>query len=231
MWDEAFAEYSDDLFTRSRLAAANASPVTPPASKLLANRRKQAEAYATLPVAQAFDTENDRHIAAGYEKGREVLKMLEAQLGQPLMLRCMRRFFAEHLKGEAADWPEFEAAVQRESGMDYRWFFAEWLERPGVPTLALAHTAVHKDGDGYLVETDVVQDRMPYRLELPIVLETAVGQPLHATKEIDGPTTHLTFHVASAPTRLRLDPHGEVLFAPSLSSPSTADPTLFSFKP
>jgi hypothetical protein len=232
MWDEAFAEYSDDLFTRSRQAGISSPAANSvPASSLLADRRKQADAYATLPVAQAFDTENDHHIAAGYEKGRQVLKMLEAQLGQPLMLCCMRRFFADHPKGEAADWPEFEAAVQKESGRDYRWFFAEWLERPGLPTLALANTTFHKETDGYLVETDVVQEKLPYRLELPILLETVGGQPLRVTKEIDGAATHLTFHVSSVPTRLRLDPHGDVLFAPPPGSTPASDPTLYSFKP
>ncbi|MCW3053485.1 MAG: Aminopeptidase [Chthonomonadales bacterium] len=232
MWDEAFAEYSDDLFTRSHPPAnQNTSPVPPTAPRIFAERRRNAEAYASVAVAQAYDTEDDHHIAAGYEKGHQVLKMLEMQLGQPMMLRCMRRFFADHPKGEAADWREFEAAVQRETGTDYRWFFAEWLERSGVPTLALAHTAYHKDPKGYLVETDVVQEKNPYRLEMPIVLEITGGQPLQVTKEIDGATTHLTFHVTSVPTRMRLDPKGEVLFAPPASSTPFADPTLFTFKP
>lgn len=232
MWDEAFAEYSDDLFTRSgQTTVSHAPPVSPSAGKLLAERRKRAASYATYAIAQAYDTEDERQIAAGYEKGRHVLKMLESQLGHPVMLRCMRRFFSDHPKGEAADWPEFEAAVQKETGRDYRWFFAEWLERPGLPRLALAHTTFHKDATGYLVETDVVQEQPPYRLEVPVLLETVGGQSLRETRAIDGVTTHLAFHVASAPTRLRLDPQGDVLFAPPLDSPAASDPTLFSFKP
>ena len=232
MWDEAFAEYSDDLFTRSRQTTfPNPARISPAAGRLLAERRKKAEAYAAIPVAQAFDTEDDRHTAAGYEKGHEVLRMLETQLGQPVMLRCMRLFFTDHPKGEAAEWPEFEAAVQKATGRDYRWFFAEWLERTGVPTLALDHTTFHKDADGYVVETDVVQDGNPYRLALPVQLETAGGPPLQVTKEIDGATTHLVFHVGAAPTRLRLDPRGDVPFAPPVGSPASADPTLFVFKP
>lgn len=232
MWDEAFAEYSDDLFSRSRQTSApNAAPVYPAPGRLLEERRKKASSYAAIPLSQAFDTENDRHIAVGYDKGRQVLKMLESQIGQATMLRSMRRFFAEHPKGEAADWPEFEAAVQKETRADYRWFFSEWLERKGLPTLALAHTTVHRDNAGYVVEADVLQEGRPYRFQLPILLETAHGAPLQATKEIDGETTHLIFHLASAPTRLRLDPQGDVPFAPSLGNSGTSDPTLFSFLP
>ncbi len=232
MWDEAFAEYSDDLFTHSQPSASpNTSPLPPSAAKLLSERLKNAEAYKAIPIAQAFDTEDDQQIAAGYEKGHKVLKMLEDRLGQPLMLRCMRRFFADHTQGEAADWPEFEAAVQKETGADYRWFFGEWLERPGMPRLALAHTTVQKDKDGYLVETDVVQEGNPYRLALLVQLELATGQPLRSMQEIEGTMTHLQFHVASAPTRLRLDPLGDVLFSPPLGSPAGSDPTLITFRP
>ena len=232
MWDEAFAEYSDDLFTRSQEGAGpDDSPSYPMPDKLLEERRKRALSYAPLALARAFDTEDAHHIAVGYEKGRQVLKTLEAQIGQPLMLRCLRRFFAEHPKGEAADWPEFASAVKKETGADYAWFFVEWLERKGEPILALAHTAFRKDGDGYLVETDVVQEGEPYRLQLPILVETAAGKAFRAVKEIDGTMTHLTFHIGSAPTRLRLDPLGEVPFAPPLGSPSAADPTIFVFTP
>jgi aminopeptidase N len=233
MWDEAFAEYAEDLFTRSRAASgaqrADAVPRAP--AELLEERRHNASFYAALPIAQAFDTEDDRHIAAGYDKGKQVLKMLEAQLGQPLMLRSMRRFFADHPKGEAAEWPAFEAAVAKESGKDYRWFFAEWLERKGIPALALAHTTFHRDNTGYTVETDVVQNGPPYRLELPILVETTLGKAVQSTREIDGASTHLTFHLDAAPTRLRLDPRGEVLFAPPLGTPAASNPTVFSFSP
>jgi aminopeptidase N len=232
MWDEAFAEYSDDLFSHARRApASNVSSLYPASIDLLEERRKKAASYAILPVSQAFDTEDDRQIAVGYDKGRQVLKVLEAQLGQPLMLRCMRRFFAEHPKGEAADWPEFEAAVEKETRTDFRWFFAEWIERKGLPVLTLAHTTFQREGDGYLVETDVLQEGSPYRLRLPILLETAGRPALLIAKEVDGASTHLSFHVAAVPTRLRLDPAGEVPFAPPLGSPTESDPTLFLFRP
>lgn len=230
MWDEAFAEYSDDLFHRFQRPP-RTPPNYPDPAALLVYRRKTAIEYGALPTGQAFDTENDRHIAAGYDKGRQVLKMLEAQLTQPTMLRCMRRFFADHPKGEAADWPEFEAAVRKETGTDYGWFFSEWLERKGVPAVALSHTTVHKEGGVYLVETDVVQTGQPYRLQLPILLETTAGEALPTTREIEGASTHLRFRIASAPKRLRLDPGGDVLFAPPVGGPNSSNPTLYTFTP
>ncbi len=232
MWDEAFAEYSDDLFTRSRQESAPKSHSDYPLpAKLLEERRTKAASYAAIPLSQAFDTENDHHIAVGYDKGRQVLKMLETQLGQATMLRSMRRFFAQHPRGKAADWPEFEGAVQNETGTDYHWFFREWLERKGLPTLALAHTTLHKDDTGYVVETDVQQEGQPYRLQLPVLLEIAGGAPVQTTKEIDGVTTHLTFRLASPPLSLRLDPRGEVLFAPPLGTAVGFNPTIFAFTP
>ncbi len=232
MWDEAFAEYSDDLFTRSRHPTApRTSPVYPMPTKLLRERTKMAQDYAAVPIIHAFDTENNRHIAVGYEKGRQVLKRLEAQLGQETMLRCMRRFFNEHPKGEAAEWSEFEAAVNKETREDYHWFFAEWLERKGVPVLKLAHVSSRKEGQEYIVEADVVQEGSPYRLQMPVLLETSEGRPVLTTAQIDGATTHLMLRSPAAPTRLRLDPQGEVPFAPPLNTPAGADPTLFTFAP
>lgn len=230
MWDEAFAEYADDLFQRSQKAeAAHSTAAYPPASRVLSNRRKLASAFGVVPIEQAFDTEDDHQIAAGYDKGRQVLKMLETQLGQQTMLRSMRSFFAGHPKGEAADWPEFEAAVQKETGQNYRWFFGQWLARKGVPMVALAHTTVRKDGNGYTVETDVIQEGDPYRLRMPVLLETAGGGSTLMSYDVDGSSTHLTFKTTAAPSLLRLDPQGEMLFAPPLGSPAGVDPTLFTF--
>lgn len=186
--------------------------------------------FGGVPIAHAFDTENGQHVPVGYGKGKLILKILERQLGQETMLRSMRRFFADHVKGEPAEWAEFEAAVSKESGMDYRWFFSQWLERKGLPILSLSSVTSRREGQGYIIEADIVQSGIPYRLSLPVLLEAAEGTPVGATILADGRTTHFVLRSSAPPTRLRLDPQGIVPFSAPLPA-TPINPTLYNFAP
>jgi aminopeptidase N len=227
LWNESFANYSDGLFRRMVDSRPDGSIL-----RLRSDERRGRNLIARyeVPVRQAFDTEDPRHTAVGYGKGSLVMGTLENLLGTPVMLQCLRAFYEGHPAGEAADWEQFSAVVRKTTGRDYDWFFAQWLDRPGLPLLKLANVTARQQGNRWIVEADLaqVQPGAPYRLTLPVVLQTEGGGMASASVETRAAMTHFQIQADAAPRSLTLDPEGKVLFA-GAEMPAGADPLVFTF--
>jgi len=162
--------------------------------------------YDEMSVARAFDTENDAHNGVGYGKGAQVLRVLEDQIGQGSMLASMRAFLSRRRSGEAAEWPEFEAAVKLTAGEDLRWFFAQWLERPGMPKVELSNITVRSEGNESVVSGRILQANPFYRVKIPVVLELRSGDTVRQTVEIRDASTEFTIRMTGIPDSLTIDP-------------------------
>jgi len=226
MWNEGFANYSEGLVERSTQQPWKPHLLSVQEAKdLLGARRIWARAYNASPLSEAYDTNESNQVAIGYEKGNEVLRVLEEEIGQEAMLRSMKRFIADHKRGEAADWSDFEAAVKQATGKDMRWFFAQWVERSGVPSPALESVQTRRAGGSTIIEGDIIQSDPPYRMKLPILLSLQNGDFMLTSVEVTGEKTHFQLKVASPPARLVLDPEAIIPF----SVPASGDPTTYDF--
>lgn len=222
MWNESFAEYSDGLFQRS--GNTPSTPKTPVPYK----KRTFRAGFEAVPIIGAFDTSDGSHSAVGYGKGALVLRVLEDQIGKEAMLRAMARFLADLPRGAAPEWPDFEKAVQTVTGKDYHWFFSQWTERTGLPQVRLGEVRITEEGGRNVVEADILQEKTPYRLRIPVDVQLRTGEIVRQDVEAEGPRTHVRVRVPGPPIRLTLDPDARLpLAAPSGSG--TDDPTSFLF--
>lgn len=207
MWNESFAEYSDDLFRRfaDKRAENGSKPMFRPDGS---------KTFNAFPLTTAHDTEDNRQSAVGYDKGKLVMRALEAEIGLEPMQKSLAAFIANHPRGETADWPEFETVVNKATGRNYRWFFAQWTERVGMPSAHLENPLVKRDGADYVVEADFVQTgEQTYRLSVPLVLDTD-GKFVKTILQAEGKTTHIVIRTKFAPKELRADPKGTLPLAP-----------------
>lgn len=227
MWNEAFAEYSDSLFQATQPAPPQPEQVAP--VNLAERRRKRAGAFDACPLDQAYDTNDNAQIEIGYGKGLLVMQTLEAELGQEAMLRCMAAFLRDHPSGEAAEWPEFEAAVNKTTGQNYHWFFEQWVERPGMPNVHWENVVCTQSGRSTRIEADIVQEGTPYRLKIPCSLTTSRGKPLLFTQPLSSARTHVQWTTDSPPVRMALDPGDTLSLSPPPNAPDDSDPTVYIF--
>jgi aminopeptidase N len=225
LWNESFASYSEGLFARRDRSAGRRALRGMHGEP---DRGRGLLAAYPVPLSRAFDSMNAAHSNVGYDKGGQVLAMLEDLLGTPVMLRCLRTFVSDHPTGEAADWEEFTAVVRRVTGQDYGWFFDQWLQRSGVPVVRLAGVCVGRSPVGYLITGTVAQAGNPYRLRLPLTLETADGRRILATVDARAAAASFCLETAAPPSRLLLDPDGNVLLA-GAPLPDGEDPLVFTF--
>ncbi|HLV80930.1 MAG TPA: hypothetical protein VKT32_11645, partial [Chthonomonadaceae bacterium] len=82
MWDESFADYSDNLFrrmTQNPPGAEKNSRLDQGQGGLI--RGSFADACRAYALNAAFDTSNPQQASVGYGKGQRVLRVLEAQIG------------------------------------------------------------------------------------------------------------------------------------------------------
>jgi len=150
----------------------------------------------------------------GYAKGAEVLQMLENEIGADGMKKALRQWLIDHRQGELGEWEDFEAAVAKSTGESYKWFFDQWLRRPGYARFSFRNW---KWAKGKL--TGVCEfAKSGYRMTLDALVKTADGESFAKAqlKPTGDPLRWtISFPVAKKPSRITIDPWQKVLRAAS----------------
>lgn len=80
---------------------------------------------------EAYLAIDNFYTATVYEKGAEVVRMMETLIGREAFLAGMREYFRRH-DGEAVTCEDFVAAMAAVSGFDFS-VFLRWYSHPGTP--------------------------------------------------------------------------------------------------
>lgn len=221
MWNESFAEYSDALFQREigNADRSNASR--------LPELRRNAAAFSAFAMSTAHDTSDGRQASVGYEKGGLVLRVLEEEIGKEKMRASIRGFLSTHARKAPVEWDAFEKSVTKTMGKDTRWFFAQWIERRGMPALSLQNIRTQQRNNGYTVEGEIVQSGTPYRLTLPLRAVTSNGKTLNQTLILNKPRMAFRVQSDTPITSIILDPQRVLPLAAPPNSSNDFDPTVW----
>ncbi len=163
-----------------------------------------------------FRTKSDqRDNAIGYQKAAMVFHMLRRQLGDQTFWAGIRTLATEH-GGSYATWKDLVQIFGGAAGMDLGWFFAQWIDRAGAPTLKIAQTSLkdsneagaagRPEGSLYHVAVRIVQEGQVYRIRLPISLELTAGLVHAQTVEVTLADQTFTLSVPARPVTLKVDP-------------------------
>jgi aminopeptidase N len=147
----------------------------------------------------------------GYNKGAAVLHMVRRLLGDDDFLASLRRFQAARA-GRASNWRDYQEAAEQASNRHLRWFFDQWLDRPGLPTVSLEDFRVTPSPNGQWEACFTVrQEGEPYRLILPLEFTLPGADPVQATVEVRRDREPVRIRLPARPIRVRLDPQGDLL--------------------
>jgi aminopeptidase N len=152
-----------------------------------------------------------------YCKGSLILHMLRGVTGDDAFFGALRSYFAAHRYGNASR-RDFQSAVEAASGMDLEWFFAEWLDSAGYPTLRYDWGAERPaDGDAADPAWDLVLDvrQAPSggTFEMPVGLRaTGEGAAFADTVIwVLGGAERFRWRLSFRPDSLAWDPEGWVV--------------------
>ena len=231
MWNEAFANYADDLYSRAAKAGGQGSGepdvVVAPRPEV---RRNSSRQYTALPVALAFDTEDESQNSVGYDKGAQVLRALEEQIGAEAMQAAIRWFLTHRQRGEPAEWPEFEAAASHVAGEDLHWFFHQWLDQPGLPVVSVSNLTARRQGGGVIVTGRIKQFGATYRMRIPVAVELRSGAVVHQVVEVKDADAPFSLSIPGVPDRFVLDPEAVMPIAPANNANGQGDPFTIVFQ-
>jgi len=169
-----------------------------------------------------------------YQKGGWTLHMLRGILGDAAFQAGLRAYYTKFYNASASS-DDLCACMEQASGKDLRWFFDQWLRRPGNPVIEWTW---HYDAPTkkVIAELTQVQAGDPYRLPLDFGLFTGTSTPAQpttapATQPLRGVVPTITkaemteksqrfeFPADRPPESVVLDPNTWVLMLARLKQP------------
>jgi hypothetical protein len=153
--------------------------------------------------------EEPQRRALAYDKLAAVLVMLEDQIGADRFTRVLREFQRRYA-GRRTGVETFQTLARSVARQDLDAFFSQWLYGPGLPTLRLEGAEARREGKGYRLTLHLMQTTPPFRLLLPVAIDTASGKE-RRTVEFAGTGGPVEVEVPARPAAVTVDPDGRVL--------------------
>jgi aminopeptidase N len=148
-------------------------------------------------------------MAIGYGKGAMLFHMLKNLVGTETFFRSLRRLVEDN-KFRQASWGDVEKSFQQESGKDLGWFFRQWLDRKGVPSLEVRNAGAPVLKGIPTILFELVQKGEPYRLEVPAKVITETGEMKQALT-VENERQSFAIPVQSDPSELLLDDDYDIM--------------------
>jgi aminopeptidase N len=163
------------------------------------------------PVRPASYMEiNNFYTATVYDKGAEVVRMIQTLIGRDAFRAGMDEYFRRH-DGQAVTCDDFVAAMAAVSGFDFSQFM-RWYRQPGTPHVKASGTydaATRSYTLSFIQSNAKADDAEPYLIPIMVALFDAAGQELTGTARLlllDKTTQHFSFDdidAAPVPSLLR----------------------------
>jgi aminopeptidase N len=145
-----------------------------------------------------------------YQKGGWVLHMLRQEVGTEQFWKAIREYYRRYRNGNAST-ADLRAVFEQVSGKPLDWFFAQWLNRAGVPKIdgSWRYDAVKKQVE---VTLNQGQPAEPYRVNVDVGIVAKEGEvPAVTTIALAARRGTFTFPLEAAPTSVVLDPNTTLL--------------------
>ncbi|MBI5491560.1 MAG: hypothetical protein HY893_01360 [Deltaproteobacteria bacterium] len=146
--------------------------------------------------------------AVGYNKGMMVFGMLEDAIGREPFEKGLKDFYRD-FAFRRASWKDLREAFEKASDSTLGWFFDQWINRSGGPSLMPGSARAIKKGDIYEASFTIKQIKPAYILDLPVLFKTENGEVLKKVRVKDE-AEEVKVELASRPVSVEIDPGYEV---------------------
>ncbi len=200
LWNESFAVWAEGYYDRN-------APLGNKQERELAYIRTPSideEAFNLAPLNDAPAEIGPMATELGYGKGAYVLQMLEQEVGTDTFVKVCREWIAKQDPTVAGEWEDFEKRLTAVTGKDYKWFFEQWVRRPGFADFTVSGVRYENGA----VVGDVAFSSKPYRIHADVLLETN-GKRSFTRVELMGGRFRIP--VTSKPTLVSIDPWRRIL--------------------
>lgn len=208
LWNESFASFFEKYYYREGVSGNRSDlrlafmdlPFGLPAFKDQAATTASAETGASAS-------------AIGYGRGGLVLDMLEREIGETAMRDAIQTWLREHQRGRTGEWEDFEHVIMRVTKRDLRWFFNQWLRKPGFAEFEITDADRIETKDGWEATGTLRFTGSPYRLRMEALVEGAQGKVTWLKLPLTTGKTSETLRVKVPfkPTQITFDPYHRIM--------------------
>jgi len=158
-----------------------------------------------IPLVQFRGRHSAATEAIGYGRTMIGFHALRRAIGDERFRTFLARFYRD-FAGTRASFDDVRTTMEAVSGRDLSRYFADWIERPGAPALAVQHARVSRAGS-FVVQGTVTQTQpgRPFAIDVPLVIQTT-GKAVEATVSLTGPSASFRVETTDAPVMLHVDP-------------------------
>jgi aminopeptidase N len=177
--------------------------------KILTDYQSYVSPAKDFPLRDFRERTDFASAAIGYGKGAMLFHMLRKIVGDETFFKTLRRFI-EANKFRNATWEDVRRSFEAGYGKDLGWFFSQWLDRKGVPSIAVQdpRTLVLKGVPS--VSFGIVQKKELYRLNVPLRIITEKGEE-KKTVEPDREKQYFDITAQENPQKLIIDGDYDVM--------------------
>jgi aminopeptidase N len=167
-------------------------------------------------VTNRYEAPIDLFDAHLYPGGAVRLRHLHALLGEPAFRGVLKHYLERH-RWNVAETVDLARAVQSATGVNYDWWFHQWILGAGYPNLEVTYTwkAEEKLAELVITQTKPYEDgtaeekHKPY-FKLPMKVGFHVGGKLRVLPiQIEGKETRMIYPMDHKPSMVILDPDFE----------------------
>ncbi len=129
-----------------------------------------------FPISEFLSRHDKPSEAIGYGKVLMVNHMLRLKVGDENFIRAYQKFNRDN-KFKRASFDDIRIAFEDVTGEDLKWFFEQWIQKTGAPSLILEDVEVKsiRDFNNISFTLKQTQEGDPFYLDVPITLVTENG--------------------------------------------------------
>jgi aminopeptidase N len=153
-----------------------------------------------------FRSDAYESVVAG--KGAWIINMLRGIIGQPAFDQLQQQYLKEGaIAGGSTS--SFQKLAERIYGKDLGWFFSEWIDAIGIPSLQ-ADYVLMKTSSGFRISGSIKQERDLFRMPVEIAIVNGENKEVQSI-ELSGKSTAFDISVFAMPENIVLDPNNKLL--------------------
>lgn len=148
--------------------------------------------------------------AVGYGKASMLFNMLRRKVGDKVFFAALRDFY-RRMDGKIAGWRDIEQSFKNAGADDLKDFFKQWLTRKDAPDLKAENISLNEvDGRLHLKFTIAQTNKVPYKIEVPVVIVNDFGRRRETVKITDK-SQKVELTLKQYPLKLVIDPDYDLM--------------------
>ncbi len=146
--------------------------------------------------------------AIGYGKSAMVFHMLKTSMGEKVFFKAITDLI-EREKFRKASWDDIRMAFEGASGKDLKWFFRQWIEEKGVPSIRVKKWEISPKGLRSILSLEITQEEKSYIIDIPATVRTHQGET-PVSLRISDATQRVELVVEGSPEELFIDENYDI---------------------